>query len=35
LAAERSGYEKLARAAVLKALQPPPAPEPPRLRIIR
>jgi hypothetical protein len=35
LAAERSGYEKLARAAMLKALQPPPAPEPPRLRIGR
>lgn len=39
LAAERSGYERLARAAMMRALQPPlapqPPPEPPRLRIVR
>jgi hypothetical protein len=39
LAAERRGYERLARAAMMRALQPPLAPEPPpeprRLRIVR
>ena len=38
LAAERSGYERLARAAVVHALQSTPAPEPPKppkLRVIR
>lgn len=35
LAAERSGYERLARAAMLQALQSPDPPMPPRLHVVR
>ena len=36
LAAKRRDYVQLARAVMLKALEPPPAPEPPpKLRIVR